>query len=86
MHEGNALVRNEGAGRILTSVARGSSGLGADKSACMDKRTVRIWSAGDHLSGGRTHVSLATAKIGTMQTLENIKADPSKLVFGVVRI
>lgn len=37
---------------MLTSVANGSSGLGDDSRACMLRRTVRIWSAGDHLSGG----------------------------------
>lgn len=33
-----------------TSLARGSSGLGADSSAWIDRSTVRIWSAGLHLS------------------------------------
>jgi hypothetical protein len=33
-----------------TLLSRGSSGFGAERSAWMERRTVRIWSAGDHLS------------------------------------
>merc|ERR1719317_232910 len=33
-----------------TSLARGSSGLGAERRACMDSKTVLICSAGLHLS------------------------------------
>lgn len=33
-----------------TSFAKGSSGFGALRSACMDSKTVLIWSAGLHLS------------------------------------
>ena len=33
-----------------TSLARGSSGFGALRSAWIDRRTVRIWRAGLHLS------------------------------------
>ena len=33
-----------------TSLANGSSGFGAERSAWIDKRTVRICKAGDHLS------------------------------------
>ena len=36
-----------------TSFAKGSSGLGALRSACMERRTVRICKAGLHLSEGR---------------------------------
>lgn len=35
-----------------TSLARGSSGLGALRRAWMESSTVRIWRAGLHLSGG----------------------------------
>lgn len=33
-----------------TSFAKGSSGFGAERSACMERSTVRICKAGDHLS------------------------------------
>lgn len=36
---------------FATSAASGSSGFGAPRSAWMDSRIVRIWSAGDQLSG-----------------------------------
>ena len=35
---------------LATSAASGSSGLGAPRSAWIDSRIVRIWSAGDQLS------------------------------------
>lgn len=35
-----------------TSFAKGSSGLGALSKAWIESSTVRIWRAGDHLSGG----------------------------------
>jgi hypothetical protein len=37
---------------LATSAASGSSGLGAPRSAEMERRMVRIWSAGDQLSDG----------------------------------
>lgn len=36
--------------------AKGRTGLGAERRAWMDRRTVRIWSAGDHLSVGSQDV------------------------------
>lgn len=35
-----------------TSLARGSSGFGDESKAWTERRTVRIWRAGDHLSVG----------------------------------
>lgn len=47
--------------RSATSFARGSSGLGALNNAWMDSNTVRICSAGDHLSG-RSEVQKTISK------------------------
>jgi hypothetical protein len=63
-----------------TSLLRGSSGFGAPISAWMERRTVRIWSAGDHLSVRRRLSSGKRRRRLSARTLENIKADSAELV------
>lgn len=53
-----------------------TSGFGADKRAWMDRRTVRIWRAGDHLS----EIWKFYPNIRVIITLENVQADSAELV------
>jgi hypothetical protein len=56
-----------------TSFARGSSGLGAPKRAWIERRMVRIWSAGDQLPEIISQLEDAQSKIS--HTLEDVEAD-----------
>lgn len=64
--------------RCATSFARGSSGFGAPRRACIDNKMVRICKAGDQLPMFVSWLVIKTK--GHSITLEDIETDPAKLV------
>jgi hypothetical protein len=70
---------------FATSGARGSSGFGAPRSACIDRRMVRICSAGDQLPVLRlatwnTDKQMCFWDTGYRHTLKDVETDTTELV------
>lgn len=64
---------------LATSAASGSSGLGAPRSAWMERRMVRIWRAGDQLSVQARRAWLAGASLSLLVFLFSAVSPPTGL-------
>lgn len=63
--------------RCATSFAKGSSGFGAPSNACIERRIVRIWRAGDQLP---VLISHGPRWEPACLTLQDVQAYPAQLV------